>query len=301
MAWQDRGYYRDSGSEVFQPGGISITRWLIIINIVVFVLDMVLEGSGNAHRMAPSVWGNFNIPQAVGELQVWRWVSYQFIHAGFFHIFFNMWALYSFGPIVEQWWGTKRYLGFYLFCGTSGAMLFTLLAKAGVVTGWNNPGVGLVGASGSIFGLLMATAKLAPHAQVMVMLLPMPIQLRTLAWIFMGIAVLSIGVNAQNAGGEAAHLGGAVMGLVLMYQPGLLGWLQSGTSKPTRRSGGSGGFSLTGSWQTWQEKRRQETLAKDEAEVDRILAKVKDKGLHSLTEAEKMRLQRASARKRGEE
>src|SRR5690606_25472364 len=131
MSFHDRPYYRDEPQAGFMSqrlSGHSMVTWLLAINIIVFVLDAILTGSRRAAMASPSYWGAFDIERGVYGLQLWRWITYQFIHADFFHILFNMIGLFFFGRLMEAWWGSRRFLAFYLLCGTVGAVLYTVLA-----------------------------------------------------------------------------------------------------------------------------------------------------------------------------
>jgi hypothetical protein len=130
---------------------------------------------------------------------------------------------------------------------------------------------------------------IAPDMRVMLLFPPIPMSMRTLAMLFLGIAALSLLVGARNAGGEAAHLGGAIMGFVLVRRPGLLT-----LTSPGRQTGPS--------WSQRRTARRLERQARrdavEQAEVDRILEKVHNQGIHSLSEQEKRVLKRATDRQR---
>ena len=115
MGLNDRDYYRRPGRSPFGTLPVwSVSTWLIALNVAVFVLDIVLRGL--LFRI-----GSFSAVTAVWELQVWRFVTFQFLHAGVGHIFFNMLALYFFGPMIENYLGPRRFLAFYLLCGAAGA------------------------------------------------------------------------------------------------------------------------------------------------------------------------------------
>jgi membrane associated rhomboid family serine protease len=185
----------------------NITTWLIAINVAVFVID-ALSG------FRVTQWGYFSEATAIHHVQLWRFITFQFLHADIGHIFFNMLSLYFFGPIVEGWLGKKRYLAYYLICGIAGALGYLILWRIGlVVTSANSP---LVGASAGIFGILIACVKIAPDMGVRLLFPPVLLRMKTLAWIFIGIAVLTIVSHSDNAGGEAAHLGGAFAGWLLI-------------------------------------------------------------------------------------
>jgi len=137
MAWEDRHYNKSGGGfggggsgSVFgrAGGGMSMVTILIIINCVVFVLDQILSsGSRVPEWMSPRLMGRFTINEAVEGLQVWRVFTYQFLHAGFMHILFNMIGLFFFGRMLEQWWGSRRFLAFYLLCGVAGVVPYTAI------------------------------------------------------------------------------------------------------------------------------------------------------------------------------
>jgi membrane associated rhomboid family serine protease len=132
-----------------------------------------------------------------------------------------MLALYIFGPMVEQHLGSRRFVRFYLICGMGGAVAYLGLWAKGILIGdaWQP----LVGASAGIFGVLIAAAQVAPEATVMLVFPPIPMRLRTLAWAFIANAVYTVFTRGHNAGGEAAHLGGAIVGFLLMQGEKVMG------------------------------------------------------------------------------
>lgn len=292
MAWYERQYnqetYRpggDGGGAFARLGSHSVVTWLLAINAIVFVLDFILS-EGVRSPFSPRAWGYFSIETAFGSFQIWRLLTYQFFHVDFWHILFNMIGLFFFGPMIEQWWGSRRFLAFYLLCGATGAVVMTLLAFIPGLLGIT-AATPLVGASGAIFGILVAAATLYPHQRVMLIFPPIPMSMRTMALVFLGIAALTIIVGSPNAGGQAAHLGGAAMGYLLVKWPGTLGWADNANISH------------------WQQKRKharvhkqQQSRLAEEQEVDRILDKVRDHGLHSLTRREKRTLNQATERKR---
>jgi membrane associated rhomboid family serine protease len=242
MGWQDRNYSQTPAAQgrarAFGSMRMwSVTTWIILINVAVFVIDRLLYRFGiggytlvltDQGRSFPVVqtqyflewWGYFSRFTALGELQLWRFISFQFLHAGIEHIFFNMLALYFFGPLVESYLGARRYVAFYLLCGCAGGLGYIVLSTIGLLI--SNPFVPLIGASAGIFGVLVAAAMIAPDATVLLIFPPIPIKLKTLAWIFIGIAVYTVFSQGHNAGGEAAHLGGAVAGYLLIQFPQVL-------------------------------------------------------------------------------
>ncbi|MFM1829886.1 MAG: Rhomboid protease GluP [Planctomycetota bacterium] len=230
-----------------------------------------------------------------GFPQIWRFIGFQFLHANMAHLVFNMLGLWFFGPVVERYLGAKRYAAFYLLCGICGAAMYLLLNFLGThVATWrpglqlpfllpNDPATPLVGASAGVFGVIMAAAFLAPRAQVLVFFV-LPMELRTLAYALVGVALLTIFFGGDNAGGEAAHLGGAMAGFWLIRRPHMLHWLFDwmGNFDPTSRS------------RRVRRARRQGTV--EAGEIDRILDKIRRRGLNSLSEAERRTLRQASSR-----
>lgn len=247
------------------PPTTSLVQWLLIANIAVFLVSLI-PAVGDFLE----AWFAFNPHSWLALRQPWRIVTYQFLHNrdDIWHIFFNMLALYFLGPPLERYWGTKRFLPFYLTCGAVGAVFYFLLVKVGFLTP-----EGMVGASGSILGLLSACAILFPHFVVFLFVFPVPIRVAAVA--FAAMYVLLIVTRSSNAGGEAAHLAGMAFGAGYVFL--LPTW---GKLTMKMRAG------------SWEKKMDQSHRL--QVEVDRILAKVHRQGLHSLTARERRTLKRAT-------
>ncbi|QDU70720.1 rhomboid family intramembrane serine protease [Mucisphaera calidilacus] len=296
MSFENRDYYRGEGGGGYRGGGMGmgggrfsgVVKWLLIINVVIYLWDGIMLSSARGQMLALIPWSYFSVDLAIYNLQIWRFITYQFMHSpsDFTHILFNMIGLYFFGPLLERTIGSRRFLAFYLLCGVSGAVVASLLgAIPGLI--FMPPEIPLVGASGSLFGILAACAVLFPNMRVMLLFPPIPMTMRTMAFVFLGIAGLSVLAGAMNGGGEAAHLGGALLGFVLIRN---LGWLSF-----------ADGVSLEASRSAFARKMgelQKEQLAKEQKEVDRILDKVREKGLQSLSSREKKILQKATDRQR---
>jgi membrane associated rhomboid family serine protease len=243
--------------------------------------------------------GHFSTMRGFLGLEVWRFVGFQFLHGGFAHILFNMVGLYFFGPLVERRLGSKRYLAFYLLCGIFGAVVFLLLNLGGYALQWatgsditipglifDSPFTPLIGASAGVFGVLMAGAYIAPNAVVLLFFI-LPMRLATLAYALVAIALFTVILGGNNAGGEAGHLGGAIAGFYFIRRPhhlhgffDIVGWADP-TSHHYRHKGRA---------------RAAPQPTANRAEVDRILDKISDTGLHSLSAKEKRVLREASKR-----
>lgn len=297
MGIYDRDYVRNAAPQRGTPLGsmrlISVNKWLVFINVGVFVLG------GFASRSVPFqgvmvdplfFYGHFSTTTLFG-LEVWRLVTFQFLHANLVHLLFNMFGLWIFGSMVEQTLGSRKYLAFYLVCGISGGLMYLLLNLMGYMS-INLPGAlaistatPLVGASAGVFGVIMACAYIAPNSIVQLIFPPIPMKLKFMAYGYVGLSLFNLLSKGSNAGGDAAHIGGAIAGFFFIRNHHLLidFFDVLGDSRKAGRS--------TGAASSRQSSSR-------EAEIDRILAKVGTQGLGSLTKSEKRTLADDSARRR---
>lgn len=140
----------------------------------------------------------------------WQLLSYGFLHGGLGHLFFNMFALYMFGLPIERAWGTRRFVVYYLVC-IVGAGLIQLLTAA--ISGGIYP---TIGASGGVFGVLLAFGMMYPNQRIMLLIPPIPMKAK---WFVIGYGLLTLyfGVTGTMAGvAHFAHLGGMLFGLALI-------------------------------------------------------------------------------------
>ena len=182
---------------------------MIIANSAIFLL-MWLLGSSEIMRVFASL---FSLVPAdvVRRLFVWQLVTYLFLHSGFFHILFNMLALWFFGKDLEDIWGTRRFLQFYFFCGV-GAGLFVVLGNYL----FGNPLIPTVGASGAIYGVLLVCAVMWPDRIIIFYIFP--IKLKYFVMIMAAIAFF--GLRDLNSGvSDVAHLSGMLFGYVFLKSP----------------------------------------------------------------------------------
>ncbi|MGC4013136.1 MAG: rhomboid family intramembrane serine protease [Luteolibacter sp.] len=279
MGSYDRDYSTPPPQGII-PRLTPVTKWLLITNVVIFLADVFLFG----HRIVE--FSAFAVESAIFEGRIWEFITFQFMHANFGHILANSLGLFFFGPWMERWWGSTKFLIFYLLCGIAGAAFFSLLVFLHVLDyGYTVP---LVGASAGIFGILIGASQVAPDLRVQMLFPPIEMSLRTFALVILGFAVAAILFGfGGNEGGQAGHLGGAILGYLLVRYPHLLG--------KGRRDN-----IITPSWQ----RRRVKTEAKirprtsvdlqTSNEIDRILDKINRDGLQSLTDEERDTLRRAS-------
>ena len=287
MGWQDRdyanaGYGAGPGRMVFGgfrwPKVTPMVKKLLIANAVVFALYNVLK------IRAVGQWGAFVFEPAVLGVQIWRFVTYQYLHGSVWHLFMNMLGLYFLGSIMEQRWGERKFFVLYTLFGIVGAIIYALTMVAETTS------VPMIGASGSVLGLVGACAVAAPHVMVILFVFPVPI--RTAAIIFGAIYLLKVMGAEQSRTADACHLGGLAMGALWVWLEG------KGLIRWSGRIGGTVGPSgrkwvnikiREGAWQKKQQRRETQQV-----QIDRILQKVHEKGLASLNRKERKLLQQAS-------
>lgn len=191
-----------------------ITKALLIVNGLVFVLQLLL---GNGVFASFMLW-----PLDVGtgayslapSFMPWQLITYGFLHGSPAHLFFNMLALFMFGAPLEYTWGNKRFLTYFLVC----------VAGAGVcqlIVGWwavshGHPAYPTLGASGGVFGVLLAYGMLFPNQRVMLLIPPIPMKARTLVIVYGAIELFLGATGLQPGVAHFAHLGGMLFGWLLI-------------------------------------------------------------------------------------
>ncbi len=294
MAWESRDYNRgpawDGGGGGFRGHiGSSLgpmTLTLLVTNVVVFFVDSILMGSLRGDALAPHYWGAYDVARGIMGFQVWRVLTYQFLHENVFHLLFNMIGLYIFGRLMEQWWGSRRFLAFYLLSGLAGAILYSLASLVPAVAGTtiHTP---VVGASACVMGCVMGCVLRYPREQLGLLFLPFTFTIKILGLFYIGMDLLQVLAGSAGAGGAVAHLGGVAGGALLVTRPGVLGWAERLDVEGVRAS-----------IRQRRDDRRRQSERDEEAEVDRILDKVRQNGIHSLSRGEKKALRRSTDRKR---
>lgn len=227
-----------------------VVKNLLIINVLFFAAKYVMANTGIANLDYQLGAFYFDSP----FFRIWQPVTYMFMHGDFMHIFFNMFALFTFGGVVESRWGTKRFINFYLITGLGAVALqmgvqayevyhitgsafnvpisdMSLLQNGGIQANIHLSGLSetnsntllgiygfpMVGASGAIFGLLVAFGMLYPNTELYIMFIPVPIKAKYLIPVYI-ILELSLGVARIPGDSIAhfAHLGGALIGFILV-------------------------------------------------------------------------------------
>lgn len=184
-----------------------VTTALIVTNVAMFLLESVAPGVFSPLALWP-----LGAPAGAGvSFGLWQLITYGFLHGSVLHLAFNMFALYMFGGAIERVFGAQRYLTYYLVCVVSAAITQLIFAS---VTGVFYP---TVGASGGVFGLLLAYAMYFPNNRVMLLFPPIPMPARMFVAVYAALE-LFLGVSgAQGGVAHFAHLGGLVGGFALLH------------------------------------------------------------------------------------
>jgi membrane associated rhomboid family serine protease len=185
-----------------------VTRNIIAINVLLFVATIYSGDTMYEYLALFNYKSNY--------FHGWQMITHMFMHGSFTHLLFNMFGLYMFGSRLEQMWGAKRYINFYLITGLGAALLHTLVQNYEITQGLVNINQPTVGASGALFGILVAFAMYWPNTQLFLMFIPVPIKAK---WAVIGYAAFELfaGISGFQAGvAHFAHLGGALFGFILV-------------------------------------------------------------------------------------
>lgn len=299
----------------------TVTKNLLLINIIAFLATIVLGSQFDLKE-----FGRLHFFLAP-DFHLYQLITYQFLHADFAHIFFNMFALWMFGCVIERVWGPQRYLVYYLVCGIGAGLCQELVQYATYLSedlshySQVSTGVGImsmsdylntwgtIGASGAVYGILLAFGMTFPNERIFIFPLPVPIKAK---WLIIFYAVLELffamGASGDNVA-HFAHLGGMLFGLLL-----ILYWRRH----PANFNMGSGRQFFDNMKRNFEKRREQRTAQQTDfhqagygptreddmeynrqkqerqAEVDAILDKIRKSGYDSLTKEEKQRLFEAS-------
>jgi membrane associated rhomboid family serine protease len=201
---------RDFGYDVATMNRLPpVTRALLMANVAIFILQQL---TGNL-LIGPFALWPFASPEFrdAPAFAIWQLLTYGFLHGSLTHLFFNMFALYMFGGEIERLFGSRRFLVYFVVCVVGAAV-----AQLIVLSGMHRPPVPTVGASGGVFGLLLAYGLAFPQRKLMLLFPPIPMP----AWLFVtmyGLLELYLGVTGSGQGvAHFAHLGGMAAGAVLL-------------------------------------------------------------------------------------
>jgi membrane associated rhomboid family serine protease len=254
------------------PGEITkAVKYLLLANVGVFFLEFL--------------WGSELInlfgltPALVKKGFVWQLFTYMFLHGGFFHILFNMFALWMFGCEIERSWGTKEFLKYYFITGV-GAGFFTFFLSF-------NSRIPTIGASGAIFGILVAFAMMFPDRPIYLYFL-FPVKAKYLVIFFAVIEFFASFRHTSDGIGHFAHLGGMIIGYIYIKSD----WRISSFFRSSRYLDYLKNLGYRHRMKSINKKREREQQLSEK--VDDILDKINRVGFDHLTKEEKKTLEEAS-------
>ncbi len=315
MGLGDRDYYRPGGF-----GGFSflppVIKKLLIINGIVFFIQILAQSMRFGGIPGELYLNKFfalvplsGIDYSMGNGDTfsmiflpWQLITYQFMHGGFWHIAMNMFILWMFGMEIENYWGSKKFLIFYLLAGVVGGLLH--LVASPFVSG----GAPTIGASGAVYGVMVAFAMFFPDRYIYIYFL-LPVKAKYLVVILMVFEFMS--VESMDLVAHLVHIGGAASAVIFILLDRKYHFnfdrLFSGAAKSSSSSSGSdfnfkqtfrrpfkkeGGVEEAKFYEINSQSKSDEAI--DQGEIDRILDKISQSGYQNLTEKEKRILFEAS-------
>ncbi len=303
-------------------------KYLLLANVICYVLGLVMPQIQYVNGSEPILNVLFGLYYVGSEsFAPYQLVTYMFMHGGLGHMFFNMFALWMFGRVMEQVWGTKRFLLYYFACGIGAG----IVQELGQLVGLIPPYAMTIGASGAVYGILLAFGMTFPNERLFIIPIPFPIKAKYFVMFYAVIEIIE-GFSARDGVAHFAHLGGMLFGLLLILywrkqvrkraafnannfwgNAGGYGYDSTSTSYGASGydKGGEGFFSkLKGLFGGKKEKKPKMTIhygndhasdyeynerkQRDNAAIDRILEKIRKNGYGSLTTEEKNTLFDAS-------
>lgn len=279
------------------PFGSRLTKWvrqILIANCAVFAILLVVR---LAFQLRLAEYLAFRPVDLL--VRPWTPLTYMFTHEGVLHLVFNMLGLFFFGPVLEERWGSKAFLRFFLICGFAGALLSVAF-----------PNQAIEGASAAVFGIMVAFAVYWPDSPIYVWGI-FPIKAKWLVLALVAVNLLSLPDARSSGTAHLAHLGGAIAAFAYLkspFAPSAFGEVYSSPrkKKPQHQATRRGWRDLFSRRRAPALKAAPEPKAKpaprtvqvkrDQDDVDRILDKISEAGIESLTPEERRRLEEASRR-----
>jgi len=249
----------------FFPRISPMVKYLIFANSGIFLFQLLI---------GPKLIALFGLtPALFWKGALWQTVTYMFLHGGVFHLLFNMFVLYMFGTALESTWGARRFINFYFICGIGAGLLNAVVTPGSPVP--------TIGASGAIYGLLMAFGILFPE-QLIYIWGVFPVKAKFFV-IGIGVIEFMTALSTTRSGiAHVAHLGGMLFGLVYLkwgnWRKTVSGWQDERRQKSHLKM-------------VWDRRREKQKL---QEEIDRLLDKAGKTGIDSLTREEHERFRKAS-------
>ncbi|MBO4825625.1 MAG: rhomboid family intramembrane serine protease [Prevotella sp.] len=291
----------------------TITKNLLIINVLAFAAYYVMRGSGVDLNDLLGLHF-FKAP----DFRIYQLFTYMFMHANLTHIFFNMFALWMFGCVIEHVWGPKKFLFYYISCGIGAGLMQELvqyiaismdLSANGLSFSAVNPALfnalTTVGASGAVYGILLAFGMLFPEQRLFIFPLPVPIKAKWFVLIYAGLELFMALQSSGDGVAHFAHLGGMLFGFLLIrywrHHPDMGGGVRGIGDSPIDRfrdywekhshkkadNLNSRQDDRTSRETDWEYNARKKA---EQEEIDRILDKIRRSGYDSLSAEEKRKL-----------
>lgn len=292
----------------------SITKNLLIINVLAFFATWVFEKQGL--DLTATFGLHFFMAK---DFSFYQLVTYLFMHGSFMHLFFNMFAVWMFGTVMERVWGPKRFLIYYLVCGIGAGIIqegvqyinyanenlaaydFVMTSSGRITTEaylnlWTT-----VGASGAVYAILLAFGMTFPNERMFIIPFPFPIKAK---WLIGGYIVIEVW-SALNTPGDGiahmAHLGGTLFGFLLIRYwrkhpnieqrfNGQNGFFQQMKKQYENKRRNTFHYQPSTETPRWEEHKEKEEDSARQAEIDAILDKIRKSGYDSLTKEEKKKL-----------
>ena len=294
----------------------TMTKNLLIVNILAFVATWVLEQRGI--ELTSLLGLHFFL---ASDFHIYQFITYMFLHGGLTHIFFNMFALWMFGAVIERVWGPKKFLFYYISCGIGAGIAQELVqyatymydglaayqyVNAGGVQMTIDSYINLwttIGASGAVYAILLAFGMIFPNERLFIIPFPFPIKAKWLVVGYIAIELFSAMSGPGDGVAHMAHLGGMLFGFLLIRY-----WQKHPDS--SQRFGRSYGQEFFDNMKRRYDQRQQSNgmraerpnprresdeeynarKRKNQEEVDAILDKIRKSGYDSLTKEEKQKL-----------
>jgi membrane associated rhomboid family serine protease len=283
-------------------------KWLLAINIALFLLPLL--GGNTVDNWLVQYGALWPIGHPL--FRPWQYITYMFLHGGFMHVFFNMLALWMFGIELEQMWGSRRFLAYYFLCGLGAGIIHSLVMMM------MGNGAPTVGASGAIFGVTLAFGMAFPNRIVFLgFFLPLPARIATL--LFIGLELYAGIAGSTDGVAHFAHLGGALIGFILIKIGGVMTlggifdrfpWFRQGNApmmmpfeqQPVRRQRSPQIIDVpyrdVGQRAPVDRGHPRMDFGADQSRIDEILDKISRSGYQNLTDEEKAILNEASKKMR---
>jgi membrane associated rhomboid family serine protease len=301
----------------------TITKNLLIINALVFFASWILEQRG----IFLNSWGGLHFFMSQ-DFHLYQFVTYQFLHGNMEHIFWNMFALWMFGVVMERVWGPKKFLFYYISCGIGAGLVQELVQWATMIlfpdmqmsiqlidgtttmvpySVYLIQAANMVGASGAIYAILLAFGMTFPNERIMLLIPPMPIKAK---WLVVGYAAIELLLAINSTGDNVAHV--AHLG-VMLFGFFMIRYWNKHPNAHFNRDNGMGIFdNMKRRYEQRQQQRRKPDMKverggraesdmdynarkkQNQEVIDRILDKIRKSGYDSLTKEEKQTLFEAS-------